>query len=55
MDNINEIKVGDTLHRVQSTGMHDNNGELQYQYSEQIIKVVGITESGFSWKHLKTL
>ena len=55
MKNINEIKVGDTLNRVQSTGMRDNNGELQYQYSEQIIEVVGVTEFGFSWKHQKTL
>ena len=55
MENVNEIKVGDTLNRVQSTGMRDNNGELQYQYSEQIIEVVGVTEFGFSWKHQKTL
>ena len=55
MENINQIKVGDELYRTQSTGMHDDDGELQYQYSEQIIKVVGVTEFGFSWEHQKTL
>ena len=53
MENINQIKVGDELHRTQSTGMHNDDGELQYQYSKQIIKVVGVTEFGFSWEHQK--
>tara|TARA_R110000751_G_scaffold61587_1_gene127860 strand:+ start:112 stop:417 length:306 start_codon:yes stop_codon:yes gene_type:complete len=54
MKNINEIKVGDKVRRTESTGLC-YNGERHYQYSEQIVKVVGVTEFGFRWEHQKTL